>query len=115
MLPAADRRAESSDLEVPIGQLQLTRFVNPAGLRSDDGIHFRATESAGNTISDDPGWSGMGLIRQGFVERANVQIPGVELRLARLRRQLAGLLAQIEPALVAATERLYDAELEATR
>ena len=106
-------QACAQDIFCPVGQFILQRFVNPQGLRSQDGVYFEASELAGSRISDRPGRQGMGTLHQGFVERSNVEIVQVELRLARLRRQLAGLLAQIAPELVAPTERLHDAEQRA--
>ena len=62
------------DAPVEIGQIELARFVNPAGLKSVGGNLFMATESSGLPIVNIPGEEGMGMIRPGFLEASNVQI-----------------------------------------
>ena len=55
-------------------QLQLTRFINPSGLEAIGANVYRATEAAGVPINDNPGQQGIGFIKQGFIERSNVDI-----------------------------------------
>lgn len=43
-----------------IGQLTLTRFPNPGGLKAIGGNQFIATEASGNPIQGSPGQSGFG-------------------------------------------------------
>lgn len=57
-----------------VGQLQLVRFVNPAGLRSEGGNLFTATPASGPEQSGLPGTQGFGSLRQGFLERSNVEV-----------------------------------------
>lgn len=57
-----------------IGQFELARFVNPAGLKALGGNLFAATEASGQPIVGLPGDQGMGTIRQNAVEASNVQI-----------------------------------------
>lgn len=55
----------------PLGQIEITRFVNPSGLQSAGGALYRATPAAGERLDGRPG-EGLGLIRQGHLESSNV-------------------------------------------
>ncbi|MEO0481381.1 MAG: flagellar basal-body rod protein FlgG [Planctomycetota bacterium] len=54
--------------------IELARFVNPSGLLAEGGNVFRATAASGREIIDQPGQNGLGTLRQGFLERSNVEI-----------------------------------------
>jgi flagellar basal-body rod protein FlgG len=55
----------------PLGQIELTRFANPAGLQAFGTTLFRETEAAGERLDGAPG-EGLGVIRQGHLEQSNV-------------------------------------------
>lgn len=57
-----------------IGQIQLTNFINPAGLHSMGDNLFVETDSSGQAVEGVPGIDGLGTIRQGFVELSNVEL-----------------------------------------
>lgn len=57
-----------------LGQITLTRFINPAGLSSEGRNLYSATASSGQPQTANPGTNGAGLIRQGFLERSNVEV-----------------------------------------
>ncbi len=57
-----------------IGQIDLFRFVNPAGLQAIGKNLFKETLASGPEIQGTPGLEGMGAIAQGFLEMANVKI-----------------------------------------
>jgi flagellar basal-body rod protein FlgG len=57
-----------------LGQLTLVRFQNPAGLSAEGRNLFAETASSGAPIIATPGQNGVGLTRQGFQERANVDV-----------------------------------------
>lgn len=61
-------------VDVVIGQLTLTDFVNPMGLRPVGENLFEETGSSGNPIIGGPGLNGIGNLRQGFLETSNVNI-----------------------------------------
>ncbi len=63
---------ESTPQEV--GQIQLAKFVNPAGLSSIGGNILVETPASGNATESAPGESGNGHIRQGYLEMSNVQV-----------------------------------------
>jgi len=57
-----------------IGQIELARFVNPAGLMAIGKNLFLETEASGEPILNNPGEEGMGTLLQGALEMANVQV-----------------------------------------
>jgi len=63
-----------SDDPVEVGQLELARFVNPAGLQSIGGNLFKTTPASGEEIAGQPGIEGMAKTHQGFLEMSNVKV-----------------------------------------
>lgn len=57
-----------------VGQILLTRFVNPAGLHRIGANLFRETDASGAPIDGNPGDQGIGNIAQGLLEASNVQV-----------------------------------------
>jgi flagellar basal-body rod protein FlgG len=62
------------DDPVDIGQMEIYRFVNPAGLRSIGGNLFKTTPASGEEIPGQPGMDGMAKLHQGFLEMSNVKV-----------------------------------------
>lgn len=62
--------------EIPtnIGQAILYRFINPAGMNALGNNNFRETIASGTATAFQPGDPGAGVIRQGFLERSNVEL-----------------------------------------
>jgi len=57
-----------------IGALQLTGFMNPAGLQSTGENLYVETAASGTPQTNVPGTNGMGLLSQGYVETSNVNV-----------------------------------------
>ncbi len=57
-----------------IGNIQLARFVNPAGLRSLGKNLLSPTNASGAEITGTPGENGFGTLAQGFLEMSNVSV-----------------------------------------
>lgn len=57
-----------------LGQMQVVRFINPAGLDSMGGNLLQETAASGAPIASNPGADGAGTIRQKFLEMSNVQV-----------------------------------------
>jgi flagellar basal-body rod protein FlgG len=57
-----------------VGQLTLVRFANPSGLSSQGGNLYTETDASGSAASGTPGAEGLGTLRQGFLEKSNVQM-----------------------------------------
>ena len=68
------RTAASPDTSVVFGQISLFRFINPSGLYAAGSNVSTRTDASGDAVTANPGSSGLGFIKQGFVERSNVQI-----------------------------------------
>jgi flagellar basal-body rod protein FlgG len=65
--------AEGGD-SIELGQIELARFVNPAGLKAIGGNLYVETEASGDPMINLPGEEGTGQIMQGYAEASNVQI-----------------------------------------
>ncbi len=59
---------------IPVGEIGLTRFMNPSGLESLGGNLYGRTDAAGDGIVGAPLESGFGELVQGFLETSNVEI-----------------------------------------
>jgi len=57
-----------------LGQIQLARFINPAGMRSVGRNLLEPTVASGEAIVGTPGAEGFPSVAQGFLEMSNVQI-----------------------------------------
>jgi flagellar basal-body rod protein FlgG len=55
-----------------VGQLKLTNFINPQGLKLLGGSLYVPTEASGPPLESNPGENGTGTILQGFLEGSNV-------------------------------------------
>ncbi len=62
------------DEPTQIGQIELARFVNPAGLMAIGHNLLVSTGASGDPITDVPTQSGMGQIDQGALETSNVKV-----------------------------------------
>ena len=57
-----------------IGQIQLARFVNPAGLQSIGQNMMKETTASGAPLPSQPGVAGAGQVMQGALEASNVNV-----------------------------------------
>jgi len=57
-----------------LGQIELTRFANPAGLRALGGNLLLPSEASGDPETGIPDDTGFGSIAQGFLESSNVNM-----------------------------------------
>jgi flagellar basal-body rod protein FlgG len=62
------------DDPVEVGQLELYRFVNPAGLQAVGDNLFVVSAASGDPIAGQPGFDGMGRTLHKFLEMSNVQV-----------------------------------------
>jgi flagellar basal-body rod protein FlgG len=70
-----------------IGQIKLTRFLNPAGLQAIGGNLYTETPVAGAKTEAEPGTNGMGCLAQGHLEKSNINV--VEEMIAIVQAQRA--------------------------
>lgn len=64
----------SNNEEQPLGQIELARFVNPAGLKSIGDNLFVETPASGNMSLETPGFNNTGELIQSHIESSNVDI-----------------------------------------
>jgi flagellar basal-body rod protein FlgG len=57
-----------------VGNIELARFVNPAGLQSIGGNLYLPTTASGDATTGAPGAEGLGMLTQGYVEMSNVSV-----------------------------------------
>jgi len=57
-----------------LGQLELARFINPAGLSAMGNNLYTMTAASGEPLTATPGEEGMGTIAQGYLEISNVDV-----------------------------------------
>ena len=57
-----------------IGQIELARFVNPAGLIGLGENLYGMSDASGEPIVETPGQNGMGTLKQNYTEASNVQV-----------------------------------------
>ena len=57
-----------------LGQIELARFINPAGLLSQGRNLFRESEASGDPILSAAGEEGAGTLRQTYLEASNVSV-----------------------------------------
>ncbi|MCB0263613.1 MAG: flagellar basal-body rod protein FlgG [Calditrichia bacterium] len=88
-----------------IGQLELARFINPAGLESMGHNLYRETAASGTPFSGIPGTEGLGSLAQGFLEASNVDV--VEEMVAMIAAQRA---YEINSKAIRTAEEMYDIE-----
>lgn len=59
---------------IDVAQMEIYRFVNPAGLSSIGGNLYKTTPASGEEIPGQPAFEGMAKIHQGFLEMSNVKV-----------------------------------------
>jgi flagellar basal-body rod protein FlgG len=65
---------ETNGDKVPLGTIQLVRFLNPGGLNALGDNLYAESESSGKPILGTPGLDDFGEIHQGFLESSNVDV-----------------------------------------
>lgn len=89
---------------VEAGRIELMRFANPSALQSLGDNLYRANDAAGTPIATMPGEESAGILAQGFLESANVNLVdeivglmlaqrayGASVKLAQAADEIAGL------------------------
>jgi flagellar basal-body rod protein FlgG len=76
-----------SNIPEELGQVELARFLNPAGLESLGRNLYLPTEASGLPLIGTPGTDGIGTVLSGFLEGSNVEV--VEEMVALITAQRA--------------------------
>ncbi len=67
-------KVAGSDDPIEVGQIEVYRFVNPAGLQAIGENLLKVTNGSGEAIAGRPGFEGMGKVLQNFLEMSNVSV-----------------------------------------
>ncbi len=65
-------KVPGNDDVMQVGQVELFRFVNPAGLQAVGQNTFKISNASGEAIGGRPGFDGMGQLQHKFLENSNV-------------------------------------------
>lgn len=65
--------AGSNDI-LDVGQMELYRFANPAGLSAVGDNLFKVTNASGVAMANRPGFEGTGITKHKFLEMSNVSV-----------------------------------------
>ncbi|HHI02411.1 MAG TPA: flagellar basal-body rod protein FlgG, partial [candidate division Zixibacteria bacterium] len=57
-----------------VGQVELAKFINPAGLKNIGQNLYMPTEASGEPLLGAPGTEGFGQLNQGYLEASNVKV-----------------------------------------
>ncbi|HEY8449570.1 MAG TPA: flagellar hook-basal body protein [Bacillota bacterium] len=100
--------ATAADREQEVAVLGLAHFVNIGGLAALGQNRFAATAASGPAVIDRPGSEGLGIVRQGALERSNVDLASemVSLLLAQRSFQLNARVVQTSDEMMALANRL---------
>lgn len=82
---------QEDDAPSAIGTIRLHVFSSPSELAAADGNTFAPTISSGQSHARQPGVLGTGSLRQGYLERSNVNITGEIVALQIIERQAAAI------------------------
>jgi len=69
-----------------IGQIKLTRFINPQGLQTMGGNLVKPTQASGDPVDDTPGQNGLGTIIHKSIETANVEVVEEMIKMITIQR-----------------------------
>lgn len=94
---------------IELGQIELVTFPNATALRPAGANLYVADANAGQPEAAVPGQSGMGQLKQGFVESSNVQMADelVSMMLAQRAFELNSRVVQAADQLMSITNSLY--------
>ncbi|MCL2791518.1 MAG: flagellar basal-body rod protein FlgG [Spirochaetaceae bacterium] len=67
-------KVPGNDDPIQIGQIEIYRFINPAGLNAIGENIFKVTNASGDAIAGRPGYDGMGSLIHRFLEMSNVSV-----------------------------------------
>lgn len=59
---------------VQVGQIELARFINPAGLKNVGGNRYQETTASGEPMISSPSSEDFGVVHQRYLETSNVEI-----------------------------------------
>lgn len=91
----------------PLGQIQLAKFSNPAGLSLQGGNRLAQTGASGIPQVGTPGTGGRGIVYSGFVEGSNVSIEREAIDL-----QMEDKMTKANAAVVRTADDMYQTAID---
>jgi flagellar basal-body rod protein FlgG len=79
-------RTATSTALAQAGTIQLSRFINPQGLRKIGENLYEETDSSGTPTNGSPDTNGLGRLQQGWIEASNVDLRREVAEWQRVRR-----------------------------
>ncbi|MBQ7905443.1 MAG: flagellar basal-body rod protein FlgG [Spirochaetaceae bacterium] len=67
-------KVSGDDNPIQVGQMELYRFANPAGLEAKGDNLFITSNASGDAIASRPGFDGTGITKHKFLEMSNVSV-----------------------------------------
>lgn len=67
-------KVAGNDEPLEVGQMELYKFPNPAGLEASGDNLFVMSNASGEPIANRPGFEGMGVTKHKFLEMSNVSV-----------------------------------------
>ena len=95
---------------VILGQVTVTRFTNPAGLRTEANNRYSETDASGLPITAVPGTNAAGVVRQRALEQSNVDVT-TELTTLIAAQRAYGVNSRV----VRASDQLISSALDTIR
>jgi flagellar basal-body rod protein FlgG len=92
-----------------LGRIELVTFPNSMNLKAIGGGLYVASNESGEPLTKTPGESGLGTLKQGFIENSNVQMSDelVNLMMAQRAFELNSKVVQAADQLLGITNGLY--------
>ncbi len=79
-------RLSGSGVEIDLGQIELAKFINPAGLTAMGDNLYGETEASGMPFIGIPGTEGFGMVQQTYLEESNVDVVTEMVQLIEAQR-----------------------------
>ncbi|TVQ76243.1 MAG: flagellar basal-body rod protein FlgG [Bradymonadales bacterium] len=91
-----------------LGQIQISTFSNPAGLKAIGRNLFMASEASGDAQAVNPGENNSGTLRQGFLEGSNVNVAEELINMVMAQRafELNSKVIRTSDEILAATNQM---------
>ena len=67
-------KVAGDDNPIQVGQMELYRFANPAGLEAKGDNLFVTSNASGAALASRPGFDGTGITKHKFLEMSNVSV-----------------------------------------
>jgi flagellar basal-body rod protein FlgG len=77
---------DTENRSTQVGQIEISNFINPAGLSSEGGNLYKTTDASGPPVQGIPGNGGLGNIQQYSLESSNVNVVNEMVNMIQAQR-----------------------------